>query len=242
MRLIILFLLVAVVTSYFLVPFLLDLPYVNDSGLLAPIFRDSFGHSVVLQGLFEGNLFDFHRFPSLTIFVLAGLGICLLRWREEKYLIPVAIFLIWLLLYFGRSTWGPLIDLLPFSRYLHLHRFIAGVHLGGIFLAAIALAAPWRWAVSRTRAWYVPAALAFTLLLLLPVYIERRSFLSENAYVIKENQKALAAEDPELRALFEKLKQLPPGRVYAGPPGKVDQNPWGIEYRVGFVAVYVPLC
>ena len=240
-RLIILFLLVAVVTSYFLVPLFLDLPYVNDSRLLLPIFRDSFGHSVVLQALVEGDLFDFNRFPSLTILVLAGLGICLLRWREERYLIPVAIFLLWLLLYFGRSTWGPLMDLLPFSRYIHLHRFIAGVHLGGILLAAIALAAPWRWAISRTRVWYVAAAVAFSLLLLLPVYAERRSYASGNAFVIKENQKALAAEDQELSALFERLKQLPPGRVYAGPVGQIDQDRWGLDYRVGYVEVYALL-
>lgn len=236
-RLIVLFSLVLVVTSYFLVPFLLDLPYVNDSGLLNPNFKDSFGHSVVLQTLFEGDLFDFNRFPSLTILVIAGLGVCLLRWREERYLIPVAIFLLWLLLYFGRTTWGPLMDLLPFSSYLHLHRFIAGVHFAGIFLAAVALAAPWRWALSRARVWYAGAALAFTLLLLLPAYIERRSALSENAFVVGENQEGMAAEDRELTALFERVRELPPGRVYAGPLGRTGQGRWGIEYRVGFVAV-----
>ena len=173
-RLIILFLLVSVVTSYFLVPFYLDRQYFNVRFFLDPILRDSLGHSAVLQGLVKGSLFDFQRFPSITILVFVGLVISLVRWRDERYLIPVVIFLLWLLLYFGRATWGPLIDVLPMSRYLQMHRFIAGVHLGGIFLAAIALATAWGWAVSRARVWYIVPALAFTLLLLLPVYFVKK--------------------------------------------------------------------
>ena len=125
-----------VVTSYFSVTLLLDLDY-YDRGFWDPIKFGSWGHSTVLTGLVGGGIYDFDRFPSLTYLAFAGFVICLFRWREERYLVPVAIFLLWLLLYFGRATWGPLIDLLPMSRYLHMHRFIGGVHLGGIFLMAV---------------------------------------------------------------------------------------------------------
>jgi len=225
-RLLALLLLVVVVTSYFLVPFFLDQQYVNDADSMLPIFRDSIGHSAVLNGLIQGDLFDFHRFPSLTILIFAGLGICVIRWKEERYLIPIAIFLLGLLLYFGRSTWGPLIDLLPMSQHLQMHRFIGLVHLGGFFLAAVALAMIWNWAVSRAKVWYIAGAMAFTLLLLIPIYIERKSYLSDNASVIQQTREALAAEDQELSSLFDKLKGLPYGRVYAGEQGD-DQ------YRVG---------
>jgi hypothetical protein len=237
LRLIILLLLVSVVTSYFLIPFILDLSYVNNTQTLLPIFKDSLGHSAVLRSLVEGDLFDFHRFPSLTILVLAGLGVCLVRWRQERYLIPVAIFLVWLLLYFGRSTWGPLIDLLPLSSFIPMHRFIAGVHLGGILLAAVALAAPWRWAISGTRPWYVAGALVFTVIILVPAYVERSSYASENSFVIEYSGGSLAAEKTDLDALFQRLKQLPPGRVYSGPVGG-DQGTWGLDYNVGFVNVF----
>mgnify|MGYP001156979101 FL=1 len=236
-RLLVLILLVGVVTSYFLIPFVMDLSYVNNSALFLTKFRDSFGHSVVLRSLFEGDLFDFRRFPSLTILVLAGLGVCLVRWREERYLVPVAVFLAWLLLYFGRATWGSLIEILPFSGDLPMHRFIAGIHLGGVLLAAVALAAPWHWAVSRKKTWYVAAVFALTVLLLAPVYIERRSFVSENNFVIEETQEKLAAEGAELSALVARLDQLPPGRVYAGPAGG-PQERWGLDYRVGFSVVF----
>ncbi|MCI0780356.1 MAG: YfhO family protein [Chloroflexi bacterium] len=233
-RLIILFLLVVVVTSYFLVPIFLDLPYLNRSIWHTPTKYDSYGYSLVLRGLAVGDLFDFNRFSSLTYLVAVGFVICLLRWRNERYRMPVAIFSFWLLLFFGRTTWGGLIDLLPMSRDIHMSRFIGGVHLGGIFLIAVALAAPWRWALSRARVWYVAAALALTLLVLLPVYSERRSYLAQNAALIKESQ-ALVAEDDDLTALFEQLKQLPPGRVWSGHERSFDH--WSDRYLVGPVKV-----
>ena len=232
-RLIILFLLVVVVTSYFSVPLLLDLDY-YDRGFWDPIKFGSWGHSTVLTGLVGGGIYDFDRFPSLTYLAFAGFVICLFRWREERYLIPVAIFLLWLLLYFGRPTWGPLIDLLPMSRYLHMHRFIGGVHLGGIFLMAVALAVPWRWALSRSSiwsTWYLSAALVLTVVVLLPVYRERISYLEDSGLFVKEHQR-IGADAQNFSALLERLKQLPPGRVYAGLQTTAD------KYRVRNVHPY----
>ena len=231
-RMIILFLLVVVVTSYFLIPLFLDRTYLNNNNL-PRITYDSFGHSAVLIGLAKGHLFDFGGFPSLTILMAVGFVFCLLRWRQERYLIPVTIFLLWLLLFFGRSTWGVLIDVLPMSRQLHMIRFMAMVHLGGIFLMAVALAAPWRWAVSRSNVWYFAGVLALTSLHLLPVYNERRSYLVENAFYLTESRQVLANEELELSALFGKLKQLPSGRIYAGLP----EN-WGSQYVVGRIPMY----
>lgn len=149
----------------------------------------------------------------------------------------MAIFLIFFLLYFGRETWGSLIDLLPLSGFIPMHRFIAGVHLGGILLAATARAAPLRWAVLQPKRRYLAGILAAMVLLLLPVYIDRESFASENSYVIDKTQVAVASEEAELDALFERLKQLPLGRVYAGPTSGV-QGSWGLGYQVGFVEVF----
>ncbi|MBC8280547.1 MAG: hypothetical protein H8E48_07165 [Chloroflexi bacterium] len=162
-RLALLSVLVAAVTSYFLVPFFLDLRFLNSSELLDPRLYDSHGHSAVLKGLFKGDLFDFGRFASLTILVFVGIGICVYRSRRELYLVPIAVFTLWLLLYFGRPTWGSLTNILPFSNDILMFRFIGGVHLGGIFLVAVALGSSWRWAVSRSNMWYSVAALVLTL-------------------------------------------------------------------------------
>jgi len=245
-RLIILFLLVVAATSYFLVPLFLDLDYFNRSVWTDPRKYDSYGHSALLSSLVSGHLFDgLDRIPSLTYLVFIGFVICLIRWRNERYLIPVAIFLLWLMLYFGRATWGGLIDLLPMSRDIHMHRFIGGVHLGGIFLIAVALAAPLRWAVSRSSiwsGWYVTVALSLTMLVLLPVYAERMSYLKANGLGLRESRQGLSVEAKDLSALIEKLKQLPPGRVYAGQkmPGGRRQN-WGYDYYVGRLRPYALL-
>ena len=94
-------------------------------------------------------------------------------------------------------------DLLPLSREIHMNRFVGGVHLGGIFLIAFDLAAPLRWALSRSNVWYTVAALALVFLVLLPVFGERRSYLAQNALSIDKGRQALTAEDKDLSALIE---------------------------------------
>jgi hypothetical protein len=244
-RLIILFLLVIAVTSYFLVPLFLDLDYLIRSVWTDPSKYDSYGVQVLLPSLVSGYLFDgLNRIPSLTYLAAIGLVICLIRWRDERYVIPIAIFLTWLLLYFGRATWGGLIDLLPMSRDIHMHRFIGGVHLGGIFLMAVALAIPLRWALSRASiwsGWYVTAALSLIMLVLLPVYGERISYLDGNALGLRESQLGLDVDAQNLHALSEKLRQLPPGRVYAGQKLPRGRRHWSDDYRVGRIRSYALL-
>ena len=97
-RLITLFILVLAVTSYFLIPVFLDREFFNASVFTAQVIKDSFGHQMVLRSFIGGDLFDWDRFPSFTILVSAGIGICVIRWREKRHLIPVAIFFLWLTL------------------------------------------------------------------------------------------------------------------------------------------------
>jgi hypothetical protein len=228
--------LTALLTAYLWIPFLLDSRYLNRSVWEESSKYDSYGHAWVLRALVRGELFDWGRFPSLTVLTGVGLVLCLGRWRQERCRIPVALFVFWLLLYFGRPTWGVLVDLLPLSGNLHLHRLIAGVHLGGIYLMAIALALPWEWALTRRRAAYLLIPAILTALFLLPAYRERAAYLSQNARWMAESRDAFAAEAADIQALTDTLGELPPGRVYAG----LGAN-WGREYRVGAVPVYALL-
>jgi hypothetical protein len=232
-RLALLLILVVLVTAYFLVPFLLDRAYMNRSVWEDQGKYDAYGWQWTLGRLVEGELFDFGRFPSLTLLAGLGLIVCLWRWREERYRLPVVLGLAWLLLYFGRPTWGILLDLLPLSGDLHLHRLIAGVHLAGIMLMGIGLALPWQWALSRENAWRLLATAALTVASLYPVYRERGLYLGENARWLAESREALAAEEADLAALVDRLRRAPPGRVYAGLGGN-----WGKDYRLGEVPVY----
>jgi hypothetical protein len=236
-RLIVLFILVLSVTIYFTVPFILDHEYFGVTAANTnPTSLNSFGHQVVLEALVKGNLFDSDRFPSFTILVFAGVASCIFYRNKARYQIPLVIFLLWLLLFFGRPTWGPVIGLLPLSQDIHMHRFIEGVHLGGILLSATALAIPWRWAVSRSNLAYLVGALILTLLILSPVYIERQSYLSLNAREKQENQQALKAEQNDIDSIIETLNGLPAGRVYAGL-AVASENRWGHGYRIGSIPV-----
>lgn len=236
-RLAILLGLTALVTAYFFLPFLTENAYMNRSVWELSGKYDSYGLQWVLGALVKGQLFDAGRFPSLTLLAAAGLLVCGWRWRDEHYRIPAILFVVWLLLYFGRPTWGVLLNLLPLSRDLQMHRFIAGVHLAGLLLIGIGLAAPWQWALARTDRRYLLAPALLTLLLLYPVYRERDVYFAQNAAWMRESQQAVADEQPQLTALMDKLASLPPGRVYAG----LGAN-WGKQtYRVGAVPMYALL-
>jgi hypothetical protein len=230
----------ALVTAYLFVPFLRDGAYLNRSVWEAAHKYNSFGLQWTLTALVEGRLFDANRLPILTLLAGLGLLVCLRRWREEVWRIPALLFVVWLVLYFGRPTWGALLDLLPLGGDLQLHRFIAGVHLAGIMLMGIGLGALWGW-VSRLRVsvlqrsallWPATAALV-TLALLAPAYVERGAYLRQSAQWKSQAALAGAVEEQNLQALFADLRSLPPGRVYAG----LGAN-WGKDYRIGSVPMY----
>jgi len=235
-RLVLILILVFLVTAFFLLPYLIDRPYMNRSVWENQGKYDAYGYAWTLTALVRGELLDFGRFPSLTILAGLGLLISLWRWRDERYRIPVVFSMVWLLLYFGRSTWGVLLNLLPLSQDMHFHRLIAGVHLGGILLIGISLALPWQWALAGKKVWQVMVTAIFTAALLIPVYRERGTYLTNNASWMTETRVAVDAEQANLTSLVDTLKQLPTGRVYAGLGGN-----WGASFKVGAVPVYALL-
>ena len=116
--------------AYFVVPFFLDRAAMNRSAWETASKYDSFGAATVLGWFLGGELFDHGLGASRValITLLAGLGllVSLLAYRARPTARPLVLLLgAWLLLYFGRPTWGVLLDALPFGRNLHLHRLIA---------------------------------------------------------------------------------------------------------------------
>ncbi|MDB5059501.1 MAG: hypothetical protein JWO59_2973, partial [Chloroflexi bacterium] len=233
-RLAILLALVGVVTAYFFVPLLQDAAYQNRTVWFPSTFYDSYGYQWVLGTLARGGLFDYNRFPTLTLLAAAGLVVCLRRWRRARYRVPVVLAVVWLLLYFGRSTWGVLMDfLVPMSGNVTLARFIEGVQLGGLYLIGLAIALPWLWAAIRRNYAALALLAGLTALLLFPVYQERVTYLSQNAQWMEQSKTAYEAQQKEVTALVTWLRQAPPGRVYAGLGAQ-----WGRKYTVGAVPVY----
>lgn len=222
--------LTALVTSYFLVPFIRDGAYMNRGVWELQTKYDAFGYEWTLRSLAGGRLFDYGRFPSLSLLLAAGVAVCAWRWNDARYRIPLLLGGLWLALYFGRPTWGVLLNLLPLSENMQFHRLIAGVHLAGIMLAGIALGVPWRWALERRQARWLVAVAAVTAAILAPAYLERRHYFEKNAESLRISAAQYSREERDINALEARLRALPPGRVYAG-----RANNWGGDYRVGGV-------
>lgn len=268
--------------SYWVIPFLKEANY-NAISVWDPVWKfDSFGYLNVLTRLFHGELFDFGRLPIITTFTFIGFFFLLIvdkemnqgnfRSRittsgEGRFYEPIALatplallFPFWLLLFFGRATWGPLINLLPGAAGFHLHRFINGLHLSALFLAPVGAA----WLIKTTHMYIYRAMETFfkrfsalselfkqkvliRSLSLLPIifasgYLLFTLYQQTIKYATPNNewiQKANALTETDLKdfqALVETLQRLPRGRIYAGKPGY-----WGKNFKVGDTQVYMAL-
>ena len=235
-RLVLLFGLTALAASYFLVPFMLDGTYMNRSVWEYSYKYNSFGAEKIMGWFRHGELLDYGRLPVLTLLVVIGLIVCIVRWREPLYRVPPVLFGVWLALYFGTPTWGSLLKLLPLSHDMQFHRLIGGVHMAGLLLIGVALAAPWPWLLRRPKVWPALAAGLVLIAILIPAFWERADYLRVNADYMRQQQAATAVAQPDLNAVIARLHTLPPGRVYAGFAGN-----WGNDYRVGSIPMYSEL-
>ena len=224
-------LLSAVITSYVWLPFLLFNAYLSASPYLQRWKYDSFGAGDILGWLISGDLLDYGRLPALTILLALGVASALVA-RTQPARLALVLLLLWLTLYFGRHTWGRLADLLPMHEGLLFHRFIGGVHLAAILL--LGLGGEWIWRQSaplseRRRA--VTTGLIL-IALLVPALRERREYYGLNTQWMQRTRKALEA-DQDARAILSALRELPPGRTYAGLRGN-----WGKELKFGDIHFY----
>ncbi len=252
--------------SYWIVPTFIDGNYHNIS-FWDPVWKfNSYGVKETMIRLFNGDLFDFGRLPIITYLMLLGVIVGLLGFKiydlrfkninddEESFLNPKSyvlypfsfLFIFWLLFYFGRTTWGSLIDIIPGMKDFHLSRFIVGVHMAGMLLAPIGFT--WL-ADSLTRLIRLPArhryaqALAggfvylfIGLLLLPPIFQWTIKYNELNDRLIIQANKNHALVYADEQKLFAKLRSLPPARIFAGRGGGYGKN-----FRVAETPYYMQL-
>src|SRR5436190_13930419 len=113
------------VAAWVLVPLVGDTKWTTQSEFYkGSFFNDSYGAEKILGWLFTGRLFDNGHFPTVTIFFFAGVIVCLARARRDvRARALLGVFTLSLLLFFGRRTWGSLIDVLPGFHDVQIHRF-----------------------------------------------------------------------------------------------------------------------
>jgi hypothetical protein len=204
------------------------------------IFNDSYGASKILGWLFTGQIFDGKRFPIVTILFFVGVLVCAVRARRDaRARALLGAFALSLLLFFGRRTWGELIDVLPGFRDVQIHRFIMGVHLAGILIAGVGLGWLLRTAYSfglRLFGDHVVAGAAALLLcvgVLAPAWTERARYDDRGGDLIRSEQRYDATDGRDLDRLVDIVQKRHDGRVYAG----LRAN-WGQQYKVGSVTVH----
>jgi hypothetical protein len=193
-----------------------DAPLIHKS-VLEPYWKfSSHGWSWVSSNLLRGDLFDHERMPIVSCLLLLGVVLFLFdiissKERELRVRALVALlgFAMWLSLLCGYEVWGLLFENLPVLRSMQMHRFLVGVHIFGVILAARAL-------VELAR--YIPSPLVVCMLALALVYpaFEERKV----AFDIRRGWISQAQLDEETRADVEDLiaffHAAPRGWVYAG--------------------------
>jgi len=222
--------LAAAATAYFWLPFLRLQGYLNASAYEARWKYDSFGAPAVLAHLARGELLDDGRLPVLTAALALGLAAAgLTRTRPAR--IGLGLLLVWLAFFFGRPTWGPLLDLVPLAGRLHLHRLVGGVHLAAVLL--IGLGGDWAWRrMAPLGRWRPLAAGALLLAWLGPALHERQVEFGVDRIWIAHTRAALAA-DRDAPRILAALAAAPPGRTYAG-----RRDNWGQALEVGKLRLF----
>lgn len=201
-------------------------PYFNVSQPYLESWRfDSFGAPTILRWLTTGDLLDHGRLPVLT--ALVAVGIVAALWRRTRVgLFALGVFVMWLVLYFGRATLGRIADLLPMNAGLHVHRFIGGVDLGAIMLVGLAGAVIWQVSARLPRA-RVAIVTLVAVLAFAPVLQERWGFYADNNRWLDQTATAVD-RDTDARVVLDALGSLPQGRTYAGL-----HNEWGDRLNFG---------
>ena len=213
--------------------------------------ENGYGARQMLSWLFSGQLYDEGRWAVVTVLVAVGIGVCIWRWRSS--LVGRALVSIWvvtLLMTFGRTTFGALYDVLPGSSDIFIRRFQMGVQLSGILLAGIGIVflgrlvldAALRLFPEDRRGWVsepagrgIVAALCIVALVvvLAPAWSSLDTYDAHNATNIGLQAQADAQQDPHIDELLAYVREHPGGRVYAGLPTN-----WGQDFLVGAVPVF----
>jgi hypothetical protein len=202
--------------------------------------------------LVTGRIFDaIHWFPVITIFVGVGLVVCAVRWRT--FLVGRAlltIFVVTLLMTFGRTTFHGLYSVLPGSSDIFIRRFQMGVQLSGILIAGIGFVFVGRACVAAVskrlpedrqrqlarptgQALVAGVCVAGLLLVLAPAWTSMDTFNDGNATNVSFQATSDAQESTHIERLLDYVRAHPRGRVYAGAPTN-----WGMDFTIGEVPVF----
>ena len=212
---------------------------------------NGYGARTVLGWLFTGRVFDNGHFGVVSLAVGAGAVAAVARWRRrpvEGALVVLGVGS--LLLCFGRSTFGPLVDAVPGSHDLFFRRFMLGAQLAGIYLAGLGLVEVGRGVRrvamrigGRLRAdravtplvgvAALVAAVVLCAAAMTPAFVATHRYDQRNQAEIGAQRDAEQSAAPQLDRLLGYIRAHGGGRTYAGDPSN-----FGADFTVGQVPVF----
>lgn len=239
--------------AYFIVPFFTTSQYRNFS-LWDPIWKfNSWGLNQIIIWLLNGDLFDFNRFPFLTIFVIGGVFWGLVSSNKfNRYL--VLVFISYFILFLGRDILGPLINFIPGMSEYHIHRVIVMVQFFGLliaseFLYSLIQIARYAFfdrltprgpqAIVSKRYLRIFIIIIFAILVLGSIYLIEKpiiNYVKDNDVWIVRSNADYQKNIRDYQTIVDSLRKLPSARVYAGRPGN-----WGRDFKIGDTQIYMAL-
>jgi hypothetical protein len=203
---------------------------------------NGYGARRVLDWLVSGQLLDHGRLPVVTVFAALGFGLAWLAWSSDADARALLVALaVCLLLAFGRTTFGSLVDLIPGSADLFFRRFTMGGQLAALLLAG--RGAAWLAAgcvrvldarVPRRPPGLSPVAvLVGAVAVLAPAWLQLGAYDRHDGAAIAAQRRADDTEGAELDRLIAVIERDGGGRTYAGMPTN-----WGQDFTVGAVPVF----
>jgi hypothetical protein len=239
-------------TAWVTVPLLLSARWAAVNEILrgTPL-ENGYGARRVLGWLVSGQLLDSGRLPMVTVLAGVGLVACIVRCRrDERSRVLLALLIMSLLLSSGRTTFGPLVDVIPGSTDIFMRRFMSGIQLAGLYLAgvgattagavALSLVRRWRgagWSLAGTATWVRRSARVAVALLvvvaLAPAWTQQAAGDRRNTGAIDDQRLADRSQGAAMAPILDRIRQAGDGRVYAGSPDN-----WGNRFVVGAVPVF----
>ncbi len=225
-------------TAWVIVPLIDQRPWAaTNEALHGTPLANGYGAARVLGWLASGQLLDHGRIPIVTLFAAIGLALAVARRRTDPAARALIVALAaCLLLSFGRTTFGSLVGVIPGSGDIFFRRFMMGIQLAALLLAggggAWCASRVWG-ALERLGRARTAVAVAATILVLAPAWLQQRSFDRRNADQIAAQRRADATQGAQLDKLIALIQANGGGRVYAGMPSN-----WGTDFTVGAVPVF----
>jgi len=229
--------------AWVIVPLVQERPWaaINEP-LQGTALVNGYGARQVLYWLVTGQLLDHGRLPVVSVLAAVGFGLAWLGWSsvaDGRALL--AALGVCLLLSFGRTTFGPLVDVVPGSADIFFRRFMMGVQLAALLLAG--RGAAWlaarsaRLLEARAPRWppglSVVAGLVAAVAVLAPAWLQLGAYDRRDGAAIAAQRRADKVEGAELGRLIAVVKRDGGGRTYAGMPSN-----WGQDFTVGAVPVF----